>query len=128
MAVEGRSQVNQAPDVGEQAFRDYDFGKFAPIFTSLSRSVVSDQCSASLRKARVRLWLRAEVRTRSPPRPVYPQEQTFERRGPLSHRFRLLHPQEQTFLADPPTSESTLSGIARYRRLDLIRARRDDHW
>ena len=36
---------------------------FAPILTSFSRSVVSDQCSTSFGKARVRFWLLADTLT-----------------------------------------------------------------
>ena len=45
---------NQEQDVGEQASRDCGLGKFAPIFTNLTRSVESDQCSTSFGKARGR--------------------------------------------------------------------------
>ena len=44
---------------------DYHFrlltDNFAPILTGFSRSVVSDQCSTSFGKARVRFWLNADL-------------------------------------------------------------------
>ncbi len=54
---------------------------FAPIFTNFSRSVVSDQCSTSLGKARVRFWLIADLRLGRDLCPLYPRKRTFARQS-----------------------------------------------
>ncbi len=70
----------------EGDFRVANFGRFR---TSNTRSQVC-------------FWLQAAVRAMPPIRLLNLQQQTFERRSPLSPRFRLLHPQVRTSRAMPP--------------------------
>ncbi len=51
--------------------------RIATIFTNFSRSVVSDQCPTFFGKARVRLWLGAEVRAPAWRLPLSGGKQTF---------------------------------------------------